>query len=334
MRINSYPAYSINKNQYKRIIRIKESMIIYFILLVLQYLYLWAFSCFYPITNIVTHSSYEYTMDSVDHSATIYKTNNKSKKMILLISGSYQLTFCVYMQKLIHDLQIHPHFHNTTGQYEIVAFEKLDKSSIAIYKDVAEYIKSANAENPLEELIIIGFSAGGVVSSHIMAELNEFTFKKKIITYDTPWQVMDNVLGFKDNFIYRPDILFFNIVHDIYSNHYNVADIKQHLIKNPNNVINGSIELVDMIKNIHNYSHEEMYNVTGFNFNQTSETNVINIWNTCDPFVNRNTHDEFMLKCADKIKFPVINIKKEVIGHCSDLITSHYLTDVVRAILM
>lgn len=309
-------------------------MIFYFIFMIIQYLYLWAFTYFNTITDILLKSTYEYTQDGIHHSATIYKTNNKAKKMILLISGSYQLTFDIYMQKLINDLKFYPDFNSITGQYEIVAFEKLDKSSIDIYKDVAEYIKSVNETNPLEELIIIGFSAGGVVSSHIMGQLNEFSFKKKIITYDTPWQVMDNVVEFKDNFIYRPDILFFYIVHTIYSKHYNVNDIKNHLIKNPNNVINGASEMVNMIKNIHNYTHEEMYNVTGFNLNQTNETKVINIWNTCDPFINRNKHDEFVSKNADKIKFPVINIKKEVIGHCSDMITPHYLHDVLRAIYM
>jgi glutaredoxin len=277
---------------------------------------------------------YEYSMDGVDHKATIYKTNNKSKKLLLLISGSYQLTLGVYIQKLVNDLKDNLYFHNTTGQYEIVVFEKLDKSSITIYKDVAEYIKSVNSENPLEELIIMGFSAGGVVSSHIMGELKEFTFKKKIITYDTPWQVMDNVLGFANNFIYRPDIIFFNAVYEIYSNHYNINDIRHHLINNPINVINGANELVDIIKNIHNYTHEEMYDVTGFNFNQTDDTKVINIWTTRDPFVNRSTHDDFVTKNADKIKFPVINIKKNVVGHCTDLITKNYLNDILRAIMM
>jgi len=309
-------------------------MFLYFGLMIIQYGYLWIFSYFNPVMNFLFQSVYEYTMDGINHKATIYKTNNKSKKLLLMISGSYQLTFDIYMKKLIHDIKNNPYFHNTTGQYEIVIFEKLDKSSITIYKDVAEYIKSLNSENPLEELIILGFSAGGVVSSHIMAELSEFNFKKKIITYDTPWQVMDNVLGFKDNIIYRPDIIFFNAVHRIYSNHYNISEIQQYLITNPNNIINGSVELVDIIKKIHNYSHEEMYAVTSFNLNQTDETKVVNIWTTCDPFVNRCTHNDFMLKNSDKIKFPISNVKKETVGHCSDLISDAYLLDILGAIFL
>jgi len=309
-------------------------MFFYFIVMIAQYLYLWVFSYFNPATNILSKNIYEYEMDGLSHQATIYKTNNNSKKLILMISGSYQLTFEFYIQKLVNDLQIHPYFRNTTGQYEIVAFEKLDKSSITIYKDVAEYIKSVNSENPLEELIIIGFSAGGVVSSHIMSELREFSFKKKIITYDTPWQITDNVLGFANNFIYRPDIIFFSAVHRIYSNHYNFGDIKHNLIKNNKNIINGAVEMVDMIKKIHGYSTEEMQNLTGFNMNQCDKTSVINIWTTRDPFINRDTHNEFMLKNANKIKFPVINIKKDVIGHCSDLVNSDYLTDILKAIVI
>jgi hypothetical protein len=309
-------------------------MIFNFIITAIQYIYLYGFLYFNPVDNILCKSTYEYNIDGIAQKASIYKTNNKSKKLILLISGGYKLSFCYYIQKLLHDIKDNPFFNNITGQYEIVVFEKLDKSSITIYKDVAEYIREFSSENKLNELIIIGFSAGGVVSSHIMSELNNCTFKKKIITYDTPWQVMDNVLAFKDNFIYRPDILFYNIVHEIYSNHYNVNEIKQHLIRKSNNIINGSVEMVEMIKNIHQFSDEEMYNITGFNMNQTTETIVINIYCKYDPFVNRFTHDEFILKNENLIKFPVYNIQKDRIGHCSDLISTDYLNTILRAILM
>lgn len=309
-------------------------MIFYFIVTVVQYIYLCGFLYFNPIVNILSKITYEYNIDGINHQATIYKTNNKSKKLLLIISGGYKLSFEYYIQKLLYDTRDNPYLNNTTGQYEIVIFEKLDKSSITIYKDVAEYIKTLNTENKLEELIILGFSAGGVVSSHIMSELNNYSFKKKLITYDTPWQVTDNVLSFKNNFIYRPDILFFNIVHEIYSNHYNVSEIKQHLIKKSNNIINGSVEMVDMIKKIHKFSNEEMYNVTSFNMEQTTETSVINIYCKYDPFVNRIIHDEFMLQNKSIIKFPIYNIQKDHIGHCSDLISTNYLHDILRAILM
>lgn len=309
-------------------------MIFYFIVTVVQYIYLCGFLYFNPIVNILSKITYEYNIDGINHQATIYKTNNKSKKLLLIISGGYKLSFEYYIQKLLYDTRDNPYLNNKTGQYEIVIFEKPDKSSITIYKDVAEYIKTLNTENKLEELIILGFSAGGVVSSHIMSELNNYSFKKKLITYDTPWQVTDNVLSFKNNFIYRPDILFFNIVHEIYSNHYNVSEIKQHLIKKSNNIINGSVEMVDMIKKIHKFSNEEMYNVTPFNMEQTTETSVINIYCKYDPFVNRIIHDEFMLQNKSIIKFPIYNIQKDHIGHCSDLISTNYLHDILRAILM
>jgi len=304
-----------------------------FFLMLCQYIYLCVFLFFNSTVGILLETIYEYKMDGFSHKATIYKTNNKAKRLIVIISGSYKLSYDVYIQKFIYDIKNNPYFHPKYGQYEIIIFEKLDKSSINIHKDVAEYIKSINNENQIQELILLGFSSGGVVASHIMNQLYEFDFKKKIITYDTPWQVMDNVLSFKDNFLYRPDVLFFMIVHEIYSNHYNSSEIKQHLIKS-NTGVNGAIELVDMIKKIHGFSHEEMYNITGFNIYQTNETKVINIWCKHDPFVNRKTHENYGIKIMDKIQFIIYNIEKETVGHCTDLLTECYLKDIFDAIIM
>jgi hypothetical protein len=143
---------------------------------------------------------------------------------------------------------------------------------------------------------------------------------------------MDNVLSFQDNFLYRPDVLFFWIVYDIYSNHYNFNDIKQYLIKP--NIINGAKEMVNMIKNIHRFSNQDMYNITGFNLNQTEPTKVVNIYCEKDPFVNRKSHIKYVTEHADKINFEIINIEKNKIGHCSDLVTDCYLKDIFAAIIM
>lgn len=301
-------------------------LFLYLLLFIFQYLYLnYIFNKKNP--NIVK-TPYTYTLkDNIEHSATIYRTNRNKKKVIFIFSGAYSLEYHFYISKLMYDLDME--YKILMENYELICYEKPNKTSFDIYDDVHNYILHLDKElNKIEELIFIGFSAGGVVASHIMQRCKNMKCRKKIITYDTPWQVHENVDYFKDNLIYRFDILFFWKVHDVYSNHYNYNDIKQHLVNKKWN--SGSKEITQIIKNIHNCSFEEFYLMTGFNFDQTEDTEVYNIYSTEDPFAIREPHDKFVALNKDKIKFFNKNIEKNTIGHCSDMaLSTSYLTDII-----
>lgn len=303
-------------------------MFYYFFHMISQYAYLSLSLCFYYDPTIMKKMDYIYSIDDVLNKATIYRKKITAKKIILFISGSYRLKYDEYIKKSIGDLTRKKIFED----YDMIVFEKTDKASIAIYEDVVCYINYINSVRPIEELIIVGFSSGGVVSSHIMNQLSEHNFKKKIITYDTPWHVMDNVCAFKTNWLYRLDIVFYNIVHSVYRNHYNLKDIYKYL--NTNRMINGANEMLDIITKVHNLTHEKLHEISGFNINQTPETKVINIWCKYDPFVLRRIHEKYIADRERNIKFPIINIEKAVIGHCSDMITNDYLCDLMCAIVM
>ena len=64
----------------------------------------------------------------------------------------------------------------------------------------------------------------------------------------------------------------------------------------------GSKEITQLIKGIHNLNFEEFYLMTGFNFDQTENTQVYNIYSTNDPFAIHEISERFVEKNKDKIK--------------------------------
>jgi len=305
--------------------------IFYFIYMLIQHFYmLFIYANRLPV---LTKTTVDYTIDDVSHKMVVYKTNRQLKKYILFISGSYQLLYDVYIYKTIRDLQ--ESHTNLFYAYELIVFEKPDKSNITIYKDIIEYINK-NIAQDIEELVIFGFSSGGVVASHILSNLKHIKCSKKLITYDTPWQVMDNVRSFQHNWVYRIDILFFTIVYNIYNNHYNIDEIRSKLIKSGNPFKNGGKELVKLIQNIHNFTDDEMYDITGFNLAQEPTTKIINIWCKRDPFINRVTHNNYIRQRQDKVDLlNILNIEKLHIGHCTDMAyDSKYIKDIARALYL
>jgi len=273
----------------------------------------------------ITNETFRYKLGTKCKVATIYRCGRRtSKKIILFLSGGYQQTYVDYIQKVIIDL-LHA---ISDDEYQYIVFEKLDQSSIDISDDVAAFLNTLD----IEELVIMGFSSGGVVASHVMNRLNDrkSITKRKIITYDTPWQIQDNVKSFEKNWFYRIDILFFLVVHSVYSRH---ADIDLGLVTASR--FHGATKMVAMIQTIHGYSDEEMYRVTGWCWDLPSDVIVVNIYTTKDPLVNRTTHERFLLLHRGGATFSIYNLPKNVIGHCSDMAWStDYLKEVLVALHM
>lgn len=305
-------------------------LFLYLLVLIFQYIYI---DYFLNISNSkIVKSIYNYKLKDGDkeQSATIYRTNRGSKKIIMFFSGSFLLEKHFYINKIMYDLELE--YENLMKNYEFICYEKNNKTSFDICEDIYNYISHLDKENgKIEELILIGFSSGGVVASHVMSKCKYMSCKKKIITYDTPWQVHENVNNFKNNLIFRLDIIFFRTVHKVYSNHYNYNEIKQYLTNKKWN--SGTVEMAKLIQDIHNMSFEKFYELTGFNFDLSPDTKVYNIYSKKDPFVFREISDEFIKTNNDKIKFINKNIEKNTIGHCTDMaFSTNYLKDIIISI--
>jgi hypothetical protein len=239
--------------------------------------------------------------------------NLHSNKVILFLSGSFQFTFDIYIQKMITDLLVVDYIKNT---YQLIVFEKTDKQSFICAPDLQNYIHCLNGQIKVDELTLFGFSSGGVIASHALSLLKDLKCKKKIITYDTPYQVMENVLSYKNtNWLYRPDIYFHYIIMKTYLKHYNYNEIKQFL--KHDNWTDGAAEFLQIIFKIHNLTDDEFTILSGFNFDQDANTKIIEIYCENDPIVNREISDTYIKKYSNDFK--IKSDCKKCIGHCSDM---------------
>jgi hypothetical protein len=237
--------------------------------------------------------------------------NLQSNKVIIFLSGSFHFSFDIYLQKLLKDLLVVDDIRNN---YQLIIFEKKDKQSFICAPDLQKYIQTFEK---LDELTLFGFSSGGAIASHILAGLKDLKCKKKIITFDTPYHVMENVLSYKKtNWLFRPDIYFYYVIMQMYIKHYNYDEIKQFL--KHDNWTDGAEEFLAMIFKIHNLTEDEFYQLSGFNFNQDANTKIISIYCENDPIVNREISDAYIKKYSNGHQI-VNDYKKGIIGHCSDL---------------
>ena len=260
---------------------------------------------------------FSYTLHDEHHDLTIYKCGNLySNKILFILSGAYTLCFDTYVQKMVSYLLVIDYIRNN---YQIIIIEKLNKSSIVMYDDISKYLLDLNNQIKIEELTMLGLSSGGVIASHALALLKLLNCKKQIITYDTPYQVLENVLSFENNQIYRLDYYLYSVVYKTYKNHYNFDKIKDFV--RYDKLTNGASDFIKMIKQIHNFSDEEMYFRTGFNFDQDKDTKIINMYSVNDPIVNREDCMKYIE--TNKCNLTVIHDVINEIGHCSDMGSSN-----------
>ena len=168
-------------------------LIIIVLVIIIQHIYLYIF---YNNTNNIANKKelFTYNLHNEEHELTVYKCGNKqSNKILVILSGSYTVCFDTYVQKMVSDLLVIDYIKNN---YQIIILEKLNKSSIVMYDDISNYLLYLNNQANIEELTMLGFSSGGVIASHSFALLKSLNCKKTIITYDTPYQVLKNVLSF------------------------------------------------------------------------------------------------------------------------------------------
>ena len=294
------------------------SLFYWLLVIILHNIYLYVWHSDINLIPTCKKEEFKYFLDNetLVHQSTIYKMGNlQSKKIILFLSGSFQQTFDIYLQKLITDLLVVDYIKNI---YQLIVFEKTDKQSFICAPDVQKYIRTLEK---MDELTLFGFSSGGVIASHTLSLLKDLKCKKKIITYDTPYQVMENVLSYeKTNWLYRPDIYFYYVIKKTYINHYNYDEIKQFI--RHDNWTDGAAEFLEMIFKIHNLTDDEFYNLSGFNFDQEKDTKIIEIYCENDPIVNREISDTYIKKNSNGFK--IVSDCKKSIGHCSDMCSPNF----------
>lgn len=257
--------------------------------------------------------------------ATTYRTQRGKKRVILFLSGGYCLEYHFYIRKTMRDLE--KTYPSIMANYELICYEQPRKSTFTTIDDVCGYIRDLNADvGGIEELVLFGFSAGGVVASHIVSRLTDLSScKKKIITYDTPYQVHMNADSFKHNWLYRVDFALFRKVYDVYLKYaepHNLTDVWWN---------SGSPRMTKMVMDVEGWTFDEMYERTGFNFDLGADVSVYNIYSVNDPIVRWDLTRAYI--GANDVRCSMKNVEKDTVGHCSDMaFSTNYLADIIECL--
>jgi pimeloyl-ACP methyl ester carboxylesterase len=128
------------------------------------------------ISNYTTPVQYErYKFGNLD----IWRHSKNSRTAVITLSGGCRLKFCQYIQKLVDGLDL---------DADIYGLENYDTFNFCCVGDIVDFIRSIDYDN----LIVMGFSMGGILGSHVLAQLNgggNRRFPAKLIVIGTPFNI-------------------------------------------------------------------------------------------------------------------------------------------------
>jgi predicted esterase len=228
-------------------------------------------------------------------------------KILVYLSGSVEFKFTSYIDKTIVNME----------KYNIPSFiyENEKKLMFVCVEDITNFIKFLYKKYIDKEIIIIGFSAGGILASHViynLKDLKDFRNIKKFITYDTPLS-LDKCLKTFINSYFRFDILIAYYLEKIY----------KKLFKNISNKFNYSF--IDG----HNYIYDTskivlspyttFFNIMNMNFNLPYYIKMYNICSIKDPISDYYTNMKIINKNKNLIDFQMFILDNKEISHCTDM---------------
>lgn len=173
-----------------------------------------------------------------------------------------------------------------------------DQLHISTIDTVVKYIKK---QKDIDELILLGYSAGGVYMSNIMSLCKNINCKQKLITYDASHcqhKMMKNIIV-KDYDQFERELCKFYI-DQLYGGPYNW-----------NNVVNSMCKY-------YNITHKEFIKRSSFNYDLNENLIYYNIYEKLDPFI-KDHHLHSINKYKHLINFKIKNFEKNNFDHCTDM---------------
>lgn len=269
---------------------------------------------------------------------TIYRNNPyNSKRYLFFISGGMSLINAFYIRKTINDLlQAQPLLNE---KYNIIVLEKKTKHNLDLYDDITEYVRQ-KIPHDVEELSFFSFCIGGVTASHVLSRLKDVNCPKKLILYDSIFDILANFKEYTKNYFYRVDCKFYSEKRKFYLKHYKNQRRIKPFLKNKHDYANSAEACIEMMKTVHNLNESEIYKHASFNFDQTQNTKIYNIYSNRDcvtyHHISRNLINQHKLDAIRNGTQPVnmFDIVKNTLGHCTDMTYSTKYLDLVLPILV
>jgi len=245
----------------------------------------------------------------------VYHSNNNSTKHIYILSGGVYCYFDKYMEKMLHDL--YKYKTSIANNYKIFVITNDDTVKLFLEETIAKIIKHEINHNykPVEEIILLGFSAGGFILSQSLARLKDIKCKKKLITYDSPHHLLKT------------------FTHNI---NLNMNLLTKYYTKKFNHDCDGTIEdLLKILLKSTNLSKEQLFKSVMFNYDMGDNVSYYCIYNKYDPIVEYDYVNYCIIKNYDKLKkYNPKLYPKNYINHCTDMYFSITYLDQICNILL
>jgi hypothetical protein len=98
--------------------------------------------------------------------------SKNSRTALITLSGGSRLEFCQYIQKLVDGLEL---------DADIYGLENSGTFNFCCIEDIADFVRSV--ADKYDNLIVMGFSMGGVLGSQVMAQLGGDCGKTALIIH-------------------------------------------------------------------------------------------------------------------------------------------------------
>jgi hypothetical protein len=144
------------------------------------------YNTFYSLTfykNNIILNILEYDNNKIIK-PTIYYTRlpeHYDKKILVYLSGVMELKYTEYIDKTLQHME----------KYNIPSFiyENTNELMFLCVDDISNFIIFLSNQYIDKEIIILGFSSGGIIASHVIEKLRNIKNIKRFITYDTPYSL-------------------------------------------------------------------------------------------------------------------------------------------------
>jgi hypothetical protein len=249
----------------------------------------------------------EYDNNNDNNNPTIYYTRlpeHYDKKILVYLSGVMEFKYTPYIDKTLQHME----------KYNIPSFvyENTNKLMFLCVDDISNFITFLSKKYYDKEIVLLGFSAGGIIASHVIERVRNMTNIKRFITYDSPYSLDKVIKSFMNSFI-RFDIFMAYYLNNIY--------IK--LFKNITHKFNYSfIDGYNFIYYTSKYilpTHRYYYKIMNMNFNLPYYIKMYNINSIKDPISDYATNMKIINKNAHLIDFEIYTVDNKNISHCSDM---------------
>jgi hypothetical protein len=241
---------------------------------------------------------------------TIYYTRlpeHYDKKILVYLSGIMEFKYTTYIDKTLKHME----------KYNIPSFvyENTNELMFLCVDDIVNFIIFLSNQYVDKEIIILGFSAGGIIASHVIQKLRNIKNIKRFITYDTPYSLDKVIKSFVNSYL-RLDIMLAYYLNRIY------VKLFKHIIHKFNySVINGYNFIFDSTKYVLP-TNKYYFKITNMNFNLPYYIKMYNINSIKDPIADYTTNMKIMNKNSHLIDFEIYTVDNKNISHCSDMFYS------------